>query len=233
MANMIYGHVASAAGFSGESFDLAVGPANTGIIDVLLSVGDAALTADAPLVLVSTGALGGARALDISALEAELAADGGAALNGRMFFLSVQNSDIATNPITVSGSVSINGANEIIATQGDYLFWHVSGGVWIANILPRSAEGAASLRRISFAATDWVDNEITVVATGVAGAGQVGPHNLTPFPSYVVQVINTTLNPDEMVTVETSFAASGNIRLRKAAKAPAFAGVAVIVGSID
>ena len=58
MAKMNYEHVFSSAGFSGESFDIAQGPANTGVIDVLLSVGNGALTEDAPHALVSTGVLG-------------------------------------------------------------------------------------------------------------------------------------------------------------------------------
>jgi hypothetical protein len=233
MAQRIYEHVASAAGFSGESFDIGTGTANAEIIDVLLSVGDGILTCDAPLVLVSTGVLGGARALDISALEAELAGDGGASLNGRFFFLSVQNSDIATNNITVSASGTINGATELIASQGDYLFWHVGAGVWICNILPRSGEGLATVKRVSFAGTKWVNNEIKILQSGVPGAGEVGPHSLTPFNSYVVYVVNTDLSPDEGVIVETAFDTNGDITLKKAAKAPAFAGIAVIVGSLD
>jgi hypothetical protein len=82
------------------SFD---GSIDTGIIDVLLGVGNAVLTTDAPLVLHSTGALGAARTLDISALEIENVAQGGEPLNGRFFYLSIQNSDISsTNKITIS-----------------------------------------------------------------------------------------------------------------------------------
>lgn len=238
MAQINYSHVFAGAGFSGETFDIAAGPADTGIIDVLLSVGDGALTADAPHVLVSTGALGAAVALDISAMEAESVAQGGLALNGRFFYLSVQNSDISTNNLTVTGSTSINGsASLVISSTGDYIFHHTSGGVWRANVLPLPAEKLATIARIPFLATDWdagaIKNTIVALQTGAPAAGQVGPHSLTVASSYVVQVINTDLTPDELVDVEVQFAANGNITLKKAPKAADFAGVIVIVGSLD
>jgi len=284
MAYQIYEHVASAAGFSGESFDIAAGPANTDLINVLLGAGplaasalvagttyritslgdtdftligaasntvgvqftatgagtgtgtaaeDSVLTSDAPLVLLSTGPLTSPTYLDISALEAEPVGDGGQALNGRFFFLSVQNTD-AVNKLTVIASGTINGNSELVAnTPGDYLFWHISGGDWIANILPKVSEGTATFKRVNFADSDWTNNEITIIQSGAPGAGEVGPHNLTAYPSYVVQIVNTDLTPDEIVTVETSFSASGDITLKKAGKAPAFSGTAVIVGSLD
>ena len=63
------------------------GSADTRLIDVLLSVGGAALESNAPHALVSTGALGASRTLDISALEAENALEGGEDLPGRFFYL--------------------------------------------------------------------------------------------------------------------------------------------------
>ena len=106
------------------------GSANTDIQDILLSAGNGALTEHTPHVLVSTGALGSARTLDLSAMEVESAAYGAHPLDGRFFYLSVQNSDISTNNITISGSTSINGvANLVISCACDYLFHHVSGGV--------------------------------------------------------------------------------------------------------
>ena len=237
MAIAHYTHIFSAAGFSGEQFDIAAGPEDTGIIDVLLSVGDGALTEDAPHVLISTGSLGGARNLDISGLESESAEKGGQALDGRFFYLSVQNTDITTYSITVSGGATINGsATFTISNEGDYLFHHVTGGVWRVNILPRPAEKLATLARIPFTTSDWTSGTadmIKILQTGSPAAGEVGPHDITVAASYVVQVINTDLTPDELVDVEVQYAANGDITLRKAKKAPDFNGVAIIVGTLD
>jgi len=237
MAKLNYEHVFSSAGFSGEQFDIAQGPADAGIIDVLLSVGDGLLTDDAPHVLVSTGALGGARVLDITGLEAETAAKGGQALDGRFFYLSIQNTDIISNNLTVSGGATINGdASFTIATEGDYLFHHVSGGVWRCNILPRPAEKLATLARVDFVAADWaagVQDAIDVIQDGTAGAGEIGPHNITSPGPYIIQVVNTDLTPVELVDVEVQFNGSGDITLRKARKAPEFNGTIVIVGTLD
>jgi len=237
MAKLNYEHVFSSAGFSGEQFDLAQGPADSGLIDTLLSVGDGALTEDAPHVLVSTGALGGSRTLDLSGLEAESAAKGGQALDGRFFYLSIQNTDILTNSITVSGGATINGsANYVIQTEGDYLFHHVTGGVWRCNILPRPSEKVATLARVDFLTADWTGGTadmIKVIQTGSTAAGEVGPHDITASASYVVQVINTDLTPDELVDVEVQYASNGDITLRKARRAPDFNGTAIIIGTLD
>lgn len=237
MAKLNYEHVFSSAGFSGEQFDIAAGPADVGIIDVLLSVGDGALTEDAPHVLITSGALNGSRNLDISGLEAETAAKGGQALDGRFFYLSVQNTDILTNSITVSGGATINGdANFTIATEGDYLFHHVSAGVWRVNVLPRPSEQLATLARVTFDSADWAAgtvDHIKVLQTGTPSAGEVGPHDITASGSYVVQVLNTDMSPNELVDVEIQYAANGDITLRKARRAPEFSGVVVVVGTLD
>jgi len=215
------------------------GSPDTGIIDVLLSAGNGALTADAPLVLMSTGALTSSRTLDITGLETETALEGGEKLPGRFFFLNVLNSDIsATVTITVSSSATINGSASLtIVNQGDYLFQHVVDGVWRVNILPRPTEGVATLVRVPFTAADWaagINNAVVIPQSGALGAGEVGPHGLVKYGSYIVQVINTDLTPDELVDVEVQFdPATGDITLVKAQKAPAFNGVAVIAGTID
>ena len=228
MAKMNYEHVFAAAGFSGEQFDIAAGPANTGIIDVLLSAGDGVLTSDAPHVLVSTGALNAAGvALDISALETEKTVDGGEALPGRFFYLSIQNSNISTvNTITVSSSATINGAATfVINSTGDYLFHHVAAGVWRVNSLPRPNEPLATIARVNIAAGSWASHAYSIPQA---------THGLVAASSYVVNVINQDLTPDEIVDVEVQFnAATGDITLRKGAKAPNFNGVAVIIGSFD
>jgi len=237
MAQVNYTHVFSSAGFSGEQFDIAAGPADALIINGLLSVGNGLLTEDAPHVLISTGALGGARILDISGLESESVAKGGQALDGRFFYLSIQNTDILSNSITVSGGATINGsATFVISTEGDYLFHHVTGGVWRVNLLPRPSEKIATLARVPFAAADWalgIVNAVKVIQTGSPGTGEVGPHLITVAGTYVVQVINTDLTPNELVDVEIQYAANGDVTLRKAQKAPAFNGVAVLIGTMD
>jgi hypothetical protein len=209
------------------------------IQDVLLNVGDGALMEDAPLVMTSTGALVAARELILDAMEVEAADKGGQPLNGRFFFLSVQNTDILTNHLTVTGSTSVNGVagGIVISSIGDYLFQHVQGGIWRANILPSPADAMSTIARVPFLSADWdagaAKNTIVIKQTGSLSAGQVGPHALTAYGSYVVQVLNTDLTPDELVDVEIQFAANGDITLKKAAKAPDFNGVAVIIGSLD
>ena len=217
------------------SFD---GDGDTLIQDVLLKAGSGALTTDAPLVLVSTGALGAARQLDISALEAESAGQGGEALRGRLLVLSVQNTDLLTNNLTVVSSSTINGAASlVISSAGEYLLYHIESGVWRATVLPTPADGLATITRISFSAADWdagaTKNTIKILQTGSPAAGEVGPHELTIAGSYVIQVINTDLTPDEMVDVEIQFAANGDITMKKAARAADFNGTVVIIGSLD
>jgi hypothetical protein len=119
---------------------------------------------------------------------------------------------------------------------GDYLFTHVADGVWRCSSMPRPSEAIATLKRILFVAADWVNgtrNRIKIIPSGSVAPGEIGPHLLTVAGSYLVQVINTDLTPDEMVDVETQFDASGNIWLVKAEKAKAFNGVVVISGAMD
>jgi hypothetical protein len=211
---------------------------DTAIQDVLLSAGNGALTQDTPMVLISTGALGAARELILDAMEVETSDRGSQALNGRFFTLSVQNSDISTNNLTVTGSASVNGnaGGLVIGSAGDYLFQHVSDGVWRANVLPNPAESHATISRVSFNAIDWDagsdKNTIVIPASGSLGVGEAGPHGLSVFASYVVQVVNKDLTPDELVDVEIQFNANGSITLKKAAKAPDFNGVAIIISSL-
>lgn len=217
---------------------VADGSADSLLISNLLKAGNGVLTTDAPLVLYSTGSLGGARTLDISALEAESVAQGGEPLNGRFFYLSVQNSDISnSNKITVSSSATINGAaNFEIKKPGDFLFFHETSGAWRTNILTRPGEAHATIAMIPFVAADWsagTINEITVLQTGSPAAGQVGPHNLKVYPHYLVQVCDESVTPHELVTVETQFDSSGNITLVKAQKAKPFSGTVLIIGSLD
>ena len=213
------------------------GSADTSIISNLLKSGNGNLTTDAPHFLKSSGAVGAARALNISAMEAESAVQGSQALRGRFFYLSIQNTDLSTNNITVTSSGTINGAASlIITTPGDYMFHHFQLGEWRANQMPRISEHHASVARVTFMAADWdagaSKESIKILQQGVPVAGEVGPHSLRIDASYVVQVLNTDLTPPELVDVEVQFDSSGNVTLRKAKKAPDFNGTAVIVGSV-
>lgn len=117
-----YETIIASGGFAGESYDINVGPLETDIVDTLLNVGaTSALQENTPVSIVSTGVLGGAKVLDLSGIEN----------NGRFFFLSVQNTDLDTNNLTLTPSVSINGnANLVISDASDYILIHTSGGVW-------------------------------------------------------------------------------------------------------
>lgn len=121
-----YEAIIASGGFAGEVFDVAQGPANLDIINTLLSVGNGTLTGNAPVNLISTGALGAPRSLFITSIEQ----------NGRWFFLSARNTDLTTNPLTVIASTDINsgGPSLIINTPTDYIFIHESAGIWRAYI---------------------------------------------------------------------------------------------------
>lgn len=215
------------------------GSADTKLISNLLKAGNGVLTTDTPLVLYSTGALTTARTLDISALEAESVQQGGEALNGRFFYLSVQNSDISPSvSLTVNSSATINGLSTLVIKKAtDYLFFHEAAGVWRCNVLSRPGEAHATIAQIDFTAADWnagaVKNQIKVIQTGVAAAGEVGPHNLKVYPQYVVEVINKDLTPFEAVDVEVQFDNSGNVTMVKAQKAKPFNGTIVLIGSLE
>jgi hypothetical protein len=216
------------------------GTIDTAIIDVLLSAGDGILTTDAPLVLTSTGLLGAARTLSIADLEEESALQGGEALRGRFFYLTITNTDITTtNTLTVTSSGTINEETSFVITSpGDYMFFHISNGAWRCSVMPRPEESIASLIRVPFTAAGWSagdKNSITIPQSGTAdpAAGEFGPHTIAPFDSYMVQVINTDLTPNEIVDVEVQFALNGNVTLVKAQKARPFNGIALICGTLD
>jgi len=237
-----YAGLFSAAGLAGNSFDIANGTPNTLIIDVLLSAGNGILTEDAPMVMFSTGAITASRTLDITALEDESAVRGGAELLGRMFMLSVQNSDISpTVTITLNSSNNINGAaTMVISGLGDYLFQYLGSGDWIASILPKPSEKHATLNALSFASTVWnahatIKHSILVSQASGAAAGRIGPHGIKAATSYLIQVYNTDITPYEQVDAQVFVdnAGSGDITLKKAAGAPNFNGIVIISGSLS
>lgn len=223
MSKAFYEAIICSGGFAGEVFDVAAGPANTDIISALLSVGAGTLTANAPINLISTGALGAARTLTITSTEQD----------GRMFFLSARNSDITTNNLTVTATTSINGggASLVISSARDYLFVHETGGTWRAYV--QSLNAAASIFRATFAAAVWsagTANRIVVIQTGAPAAGQIGPHALAIASSYLVQVYRDS---DDTV-VDTGIATdgvTGNVTLSKTGLGTAFAGRVVLAGT--
>lgn len=225
-----YEAIIAEGGFAGQVFDVTQGdagsfPDNTDIIDVLLSVGNGVLTGNAPVNIISTGALGGARSLTITATEQ----------NGRFFFLSVRNSDITTNNLTVIASSDINGggASFVINAARDYLFVHETGGVWRAYEQKFNLSGFARVFRATFSAGTWsagTANRITIVRTGAPAAGEIGPHGLALASSYVVQVYRDSDNQlvDTGVIVNGG---TGNITLTKTGLGANFAGRVIVVGT--
>lgn len=226
MAKNFYEAIIASGGFAGEHFDIAVGPSNTGIIDILLSVGDGTLTEDAPISLISTGALGDTRQLDLSNLEQD----------GRIFLLSVRNTDIATNNLQVIGTTSVNGFGPttglVINEERNYWFIHETGGFWRAYEQRLSFGAASVVFRDTFNAADWragINNQITIIRTGAPGAGEIGPHNLADADSYVVQVYRD--RDDEVVdTGVVVDSTTGNITITKTGLGAAFDGRVIIVG---
>lgn len=225
-----YEAIIAEGGFAGQVFDVTQGdpgsfPDNTDIINTLLSVGNGTLTGNAPINIISTGALGAARSLTITATEQ----------NGRLFFLSVRNSDITTNNLTVIASTDINGggASFVINAARDYLFVHESGGTWRAYEQKFNLSGFARVFRGTFAASVWsagTVNRITIVQTGAPAAGQIGPHSLAVASSYAVQVYRDSDNQlvDLGVVVDPG---TGNITLSKTGLGADFAGRVIVVGT--
>jgi hypothetical protein len=225
MAKQFFETIIASGGFAGETFDVSSGPANIDVIDVLLSVGNGALQENAPINLHSTGVLGSARTLDLAGIEQ----------NGRVFTISVRNSDITANNLTVSSSTDINGlgATLVISTAADYIFVHETGGSWRSYQQRTSQASDALVFRTSFVGSDWTGgtaNQINIVQTGAPGAGEIGPHGLTIASSYVVQVYNDT--NDRMVGIGVEIdGVTGIVTLRKTGLAPNFAGRVIVLGT--
>lgn len=229
MTKRFYETIVASGGLAGESFDISAGPDNTGVIDVLLSVGDGALTAETPLTLRSTDALGAARQLDLTALEVN---------NGRMLAISFENTDLATNNVTLVPGTSINGAGSIAVSEvSQWVLFHLNGGVWFAlRQWPQNTVEGAAVRRLAFVVGAWaagVANEVTITQSAGPGAGQIGPHSLDVASNYVVMVYDTDGANPELVTVDVEVdAATGNITLAIAGPGLAFGGEVIIVGDL-
>lgn len=204
------------------------------------------LTEDTPHLLVSSGALGANKILNISALEVESASRGGKPLRGRFFQFSVQNSDVNNSntgkTITVQASGLINGASTfVISTPNDYWFTHDENGNWIVTIMPAPSDKLASMKRVSFTASMWgahptMKNTIKIPQTGTPtpGSNETVAHELANYTTYIVQVWNTEGTRTEIVDVEVQVdKTTGDIYLQKAERAQPFTGVVDVVGSLD
>jgi hypothetical protein len=225
------------------------GSNSNGIQDVLLkdlpALATSFLTADTPYLVVSTGALGGNRKLDLSKLEVEVALEGGKALEGRFLHLSIQNSDVNNTglgkTITVNGSGLINGAATfVIDRPNDYWLEHDQNGNWIVTLMPSPQDKVAANKRVHFSAADWGahptnKNTIRVTQNTVPGVGEVGPHNLANYPCYLVQVWNEDYATfTELEDVEPQVdKITGDIILKKAQGAQPFNGWVIIGGTLD
>ncbi len=216
-------------GLAGTVFDIAAGPANTALIDVLLSAGDGIVTADIPLFLRSTGALGAARTLTLDDAEDD---------GPRVVFIDFNNTDIAGNNIIVSGSVTINGAASITVSEvSQWILFHVGGGIWYAlRQWPQNTVEGAAVRRLAFAGGVWaagVVDQITITQSAGPAAGEIGPHGLDVADSYIVQVYDTSGADSILVGTEAEVdPATGNITLIKAPAVADFAGTVIIIGDV-
>lgn len=228
MAKSFYEAVIASGGFAGESFDIAAGPANTDVIDVLLNVNvgsnPSVLTENCPVSLTTSGTLTADVEVDLSNVEQD----------GRFIFLSVRNSDIATNTITLTPTTSINGvASWTINSISDWMLVHESGGAWKIYRQKTSTAEDAYIFRGTFAAVDWsngTNNRITIIRTGAPAAGQIGPHNLAQAGSYVIQVYRDS--DDELVDVGVVVDdTTGNITLSKTSLGQNFAGRVIVIGN--
>lgn len=225
-----YEAIIAEGGFAGQVWDVTVGaggsfPDNLDIQNILLENGNGILTGNAPVNLISTGTLGAARTLNIAATEQ----------NGRFFFLSVRNSDITTNSLTVVATTDINGggANFVINSARDFIFVHETGGTWRAYEQKENLSNFARVFRGTFLAATWsagTANRITIVRTGAPAAGQIGPHSLALASSYVVQVYRDSDNQlvDTGVVVDP---VTGNITLSKTGLGANFNGRVIVVGT--
>jgi len=85
---------------------------------------------------------------------------------------------------------------------------------------------------VGFEITDWVNNEIKVLATGVPGRGEIGPHNQTNT-CMMIQIYKKIGVPSvdsfKRVYVQVIIDSSNrDVILRKAPLAPAFSGKVIL-----
>ena len=172
--------IISNGGFAGQSFNINLGPAQSDVIDVLLSASGGTnasmLQENAPVSLISTGSLNNPKEVDLSLVED----------NGRLFFVSVQNDDLNTNSLTFISSTSsgnINGESELVVTYpGDYVFAYTVNG-WRVQALYTPDEKSNLELDMEFKAAQ-LSNYKTLAYTGA---------NLTSINVYVDNTLTELL----------------------------------------
>ena len=122
MTKSFYESIQVHGGFSGQFYDLNQAPLVDDICDSLLqNAATSNLQENAPLYLGSSGNLLANRAITLD----------GAEVNGRLFFLHIDNDDIGTFSITLTSSGTVNGfLSEVISSNGDYILIYQTGGDW-------------------------------------------------------------------------------------------------------
>ena len=137
MAKEFFTAIIAKGGFAGEYFDLNVGPLEEDIVDQLFATAitsPVVLQENTPINLISTGVLGATKELDLQNVEQ----------NGRLIFVSIRNSDIAFNNITITPTSTINGnPNLTINSAVDFILAHETGGIWRAYFQTTSATGGS------------------------------------------------------------------------------------------
>jgi len=210
MAKEFYEAIIASGGFAGETYDLS-GTLNADIISASLAGADGTLTINAPLSLTLDTDIVASRALTLTPAEQD----------GRIFFLKATTVGLGGNVLTVTPSSTINGnATLAISTASEYLLVHRTGGAWDAFALATAS--AAQIYREDLASGLWAagtGNEITILQTGAAGAGQGGPHALAIAGSYLVQVYSQTDDELKDMGIEVD-GTTGNVTLTKTGLAP-------------
>lgn len=82
-----------------------------------------------------------------------------------------------------------------------------------------------SEKRIPFYASDWVNNTIVVIKTGVPIQGQIGPHKFGVGDRYETSVYKETATytkETEVTVIQDKV--SGNVNIKKAGLAPNYNG---------
>lgn len=216
MTREFYTTIIANGGLAGQSFDINLGPAEPDIIDTLLSVSGgtnpSALQENAPTSLISTGDLSTPKELDLSQIE----------INGRIFFLSVQNTDLDTNSLTITPSgitgSNINGETSlVVTTPEDYVFIYTVNG-WRAQAVYTPEEKSNLELELEFKASQltsfkelsYTGNNLTTVNIYTDNLMTIllFTKSLSYTGSKLVQTILTRISDGAVVTKDLTY--SGN-----------------------
>lgn len=212
MAHEFYTNIIANGGFSGQSFNINQGPAQTDVIDVILSASGGSvpsvLQENAPISLISTGLLNTPKELDLSQVEA----------NGRLFFLSVQNTDLDTNSLTLVSGSNLNGdASLIITDPDDYVLVYTVNGWRVQSIYTPEEKSNLELE-MEFKASQlsnfkellYTGNNLTTVNTYTDNTMTVLLFNktLSYTGNKLTQTVLTRISDGAVVTKDLTY--SGN-----------------------